>query len=214
MAGILPELPDLHYLIVGKGPDEPRLRALTAELGIGAAVTFVGYVPDDQLPDFYNLCDLFVMPNRQEEEDGDIEGFGMIFMEASAAGKAVVGGRSGGTADAVQHGVTGFLVNPQDVDELTATLKLLLASVDLRQKLGLAGSRRARAEFGWQSRARMLREISEAIVEKSRQPRAAISRRCTLSGSTFGVRSGPDIPNRRLLRRSHRRSCGTSCGAS
>jgi len=166
-ARILPEFPDLHYLIVGKGPDEQRLRALTAELGLGAAVTFVGYVPDEQLPDFYNLCDLFVMPNRQEE-DGDIEGFGMIFMEASAAAKAVVGGRSGGTADAVQHGVTGFLVNPEDVDELTATLKLLLSNADLRRKLGLAGARRARADFGWQSRAHMLREVSQAIVEKSR----------------------------------------------
>jgi len=168
VARILSDLPDVRYLIVGTGPEEGRLRTLAAELGIDAAVTFVGYVPDDRLCDYYNLCDVFVMPNRQEE-DGDIEGFGMIFIEANACGRAVIGGRSGGTADAVQHGVSGFLVDPLDLDELTATLKLLLANAELRQKLGLAGLRRARAEFGWQSRARMLRQVCEAVVEQSRR---------------------------------------------
>lgn len=167
VARLLPQAPDIHYLIVGTGPDEHRLRALARELGINSAVTFVGYVPDERLPDFYNLCDVFVMPNRQET-DGDIEGFGMIFMEASAAAKAVIAGRSGGTADAVQHGVTGFLVNPEDVEELTATLKLLLANTELRQRLGRAGSRRAREDFSWRSRAQMLREVSDEIVHRAR----------------------------------------------
>jgi phosphatidylinositol alpha-1,6-mannosyltransferase len=168
----------VHYLIVGTGPDEPRLRGLAAELGIGAAVTFAGYVSEDRLPDLYNLCDLFVMPNR-EEAGGDIEGFGMIFLEASAAGKPVVGGRSGGTADAIVHGVTGFLVDPEDVDELAATLQLLLANADLRETLGRAGRHRARSEFGWGSRAAMLREVSRAVVDRARRgvaPAAARTR--------------------------------------
>jgi phosphatidylinositol alpha-1,6-mannosyltransferase len=168
VARILPDFPNLHYLIVGTGPDEQRLRKLIAELGIGGAVTLLGYVPDDQLPDFYHSCDVFTMPNR-EEENGDIEGFGMIFMEASAAGKPVVGGRSGGTADAVLHGVTGMLVNPKEVDDVAATLKLLFGNPDLRRRLGSAGSRRAREEFRWSTRAELLRHLSDEIVQKSRR---------------------------------------------
>jgi phosphatidylinositol alpha-1,6-mannosyltransferase len=90
----------------------------------------------------------------------------MVFLEANAAGKAVVGGQSGGTADSIQHGVTGLMVNPQDVDEVASALKRLLTNTPLRQKLGDAGLRRAREEFSWGSRARKLRQVSSQILQE------------------------------------------------
>jgi len=130
-------------------------------------VTFVGDVSNAKLPEFYNLCDLFVMANR-EATDRDIETFGMVFLEANAVGKAVVGGRSGGTADSILHGVTGFLVNSEDVDEIASVLRRLLTNAPLRRELGEGGLRRARDEFSWKSRAALLRGISREIVEAAR----------------------------------------------
>jgi phosphatidyl-myo-inositol dimannoside synthase len=167
LARILPRIPDAVYVIVGKGPERARLEQLAAELNISQAVRFVGYVPEEDLADFYNLCDVFIMMNH-EEENGDIEGFGMVFLEASATGKAVIGGRSGGTADSVVHGVTGFLVEPDDADGLAAKLSSVLENGDLRKRLGGAGLRRANAEFSWKTRAESLRELSRSIVERER----------------------------------------------
>jgi phosphatidylinositol alpha-1,6-mannosyltransferase len=159
---ILSDLPNLVFLIIGRGESEQKLRQLVAEQKLDDVVRFIGYVPDEKLPNFYAAADLFVMPNR-EEGNGDIEGFGMVFLEANACGKAVVGGRSGGTEESVVHGVTGMLVNPDDIDELAATLKLLLLNQDLRHRMGNAGLRRARSEYSWAERGRMLHDISANI---------------------------------------------------
>jgi phosphatidylinositol alpha-1,6-mannosyltransferase len=166
LAKVLPSLPHTTYLIVGKGGEKERLEQLAAELGISHAVRFVGYVPEENLADFYNLCDAFVMMNH--EENGDIEGFGMVFLEASAAGKAVIGGRSGGTSDSVEHGTTGFLVEPDSVEELVETLRLVLQDTELKNRLGMAGMQRARADFSWETRAAQLRDVSKMIVEQKR----------------------------------------------
>lgn len=170
LARILNEVPNVRYLIVGKGPERARLEALARELAIRDVVEFVGSVSDDKLPQFYNLCDVFVMPNRFES-DGDIEGFGMVFLEASATCKPVVAGRTGGTAEAILDGVTGFLVDPQDVDELSAALKKLILNPALRYEMGSAGRRRAQTEFCWQPRAHDLRRLSSEILERVGQRR-------------------------------------------
>jgi phosphatidylinositol alpha-1,6-mannosyltransferase len=109
------------------------------------------------------------MPNREQE--GDIEGFGMVFLEASAAGKPVVGGRSGGVYDSIVEGVTGLLVNPEDVDELASKLRQLILDRGLRQRLGSAGLQRAKTEFSWETRARRLREIGKDIADRFRASR-------------------------------------------
>jgi phosphatidylinositol alpha-1,6-mannosyltransferase len=159
------EIPAAHYLIVGTGPEEPRLRQMVSEAGLGERVTFAGYVPAEQLPDIYNLCDIMMMPNRQES-DGDVEGFGIVFLEANAAGKPVIGGRSGGAIEAIAEGKTGFLVNPEDSNELALILRRLLLDQSLRQELGLLGARRAQTEFSWASRAEILRNLNLAILGK------------------------------------------------
>jgi phosphatidylinositol alpha-1,6-mannosyltransferase len=174
IARLTRELPDAVYLIVGRGPEEQRLQKLAAELGIMDAVRFAGHVPEELLPDCYNLCDVFAMLNR-EEANGDLEGFGMVFLEANATGKPVIGGRSGGTADAIVEGKTGFRVDASQLDELTATLRMLLTDTNLRCQLGNAGRDRVQREFQWRDRARMLHDASMEICKaRSREKRTAV----------------------------------------
>ena len=153
------EFPNAHYLIAGTGPEEARLKHIVKENRLEGRVTFVGFVTAECLPELYNLCDFLLLANR-EEADGDVEGFGMVFLEANAAGKAVIGGRNGGAVEAVQDGVTGLLVNPDDELELVAALRQLLSDSELRDRLGKAGLQRARSEFHWRSKALELRDVN------------------------------------------------------
>jgi phosphatidyl-myo-inositol dimannoside synthase len=174
MAHLTRELPDAVYLIVGRGPEEQKLQNLAAELGIMDSVRFAGHVPEELLPDCYNLCDVFAMLNR-EEANGDLEGFGMVFLEANAMRKPVIGGRSGGTADAIVEGKTGFRVDATQLDELTVTLRTLLTDSNLRRRLGNAGRHRVERDFQWQDRARKLHDVSAEICKaRSGEKRAAV----------------------------------------
>lgn len=153
----------IRYLIVGKGPEEERLRQLSNSLGLDSIVEFVGFVPDSQLNAYYNLCDAFVMPNR-EQQDGDIEGFGMVFIEANAAGKPVIAGNSGGTKEAVVHNQTGFLVEPDNFEKLAETLLLLVQNPELCVRIGDAGRNRAVQQFNWRDRTQVLHELTMQLV--------------------------------------------------
>jgi phosphatidylinositol alpha-1,6-mannosyltransferase len=163
MARLTGGLHDCVYLIAGEGPEEESLRRMAAELGIQENVIFLGRVSSERLPDIFNLCDVFVMPNY-EAAGGDIEGFGMVFLEANAAGKPVIGGRSGGSVDAVVDGETGVLVDGTNIDELAGALERLLQDGNLRARLGSAGLARAREHFSWAARAQHLREINRRIL--------------------------------------------------
>jgi len=174
LARIRHNIPPFQYLIVGEGPEKAAITALAGELGLSEQVTLAGKAQDERLADIYNLGDLFVLANRVVE--GDLEGFGMVFLEANAAGKAVLGGRTGGTSEAVLDGSTGMLVDPESVDEIAGALHLLLSNADLRQRLGSAGLRRARAEFSWPLRARMLREVCQTVLRRRRSSDAVASR--------------------------------------
>jgi phosphatidylinositol alpha-1,6-mannosyltransferase len=164
VARINRDFPDLKYLIVGEGPERHGLESLTKELGLSQVVNFLGNVPNERLPEFYNLCDVFVMANGRTLE-GDIETFGMVFVEANAVGKPVVAGRCGGATEAVIDGSTGLLVDPEDIDQLEAALKLVLSNKELREKLGSAGLRRAQVDFDWKSRAKALHQVSQDILK-------------------------------------------------
>jgi phosphatidyl-myo-inositol dimannoside synthase len=169
VAGLANEFPNLKYLVVGSGPDRPALEQLARELNVAERVVFTGHVPEADLADFYALGDVMVMPNRRES-GGDLEGFGMSFVEANAVGRPVVGGRSGGAEEAVAEHVSGLLLeDPRSVEELVSVLRLLLGSQDLRQRMGTAGAQRARQEFGWQGRAERIRQISREVVNRTRQ---------------------------------------------
>lgn len=164
---VLKSVPDFKYLVVGSGPEETRLRNLVRELGIHRSVRFTGDVPHHQLADFYRAGDVFCMVN-QRDASGDIESFGMVFIEAGASGKAVIGGRSGGTAQSIVDKQTGFLCEPSDSAQLSQMLLLLLGSADLRGRLGEAGLTRARRDFDWDVRARQLLEVHQGMTEERR----------------------------------------------
>jgi phosphatidylinositol alpha-1,6-mannosyltransferase len=132
-------------------------------LNLERNVVFVGNIDHDEICDYYNLCDVFVMINRLESS-GDVESFGMVFTEANAVGKPAVGGRSGGASEAVVDGETGFLADPENATEVADRLLLLLENEELRQRMGQAGLRRVRTDFNWNTRAKTLREISMEMV--------------------------------------------------
>ncbi len=134
----------VHYLIVGTGPYRALLEELVRTLGLEAHVTFTGPVDNDHLVAHYQLCDVFVMPNR-ELADHDTEGFGLVFLEANACGKAVIGGRAGGAVEAVREGQNGLLVDGGNPAEIATAILRLLDDSELRQRLEQQGLAIARA---------------------------------------------------------------------
>lgn len=152
------DYPNLRYLIVGKGPDEQRLRTLARDAAVEDVVEFVGFVPDEMVNKYYNLADLVVMPNRNNQ--GDMEGFGMVFLEANAAGKPVIAGRSGGAGEAIADGETGLLVDSSSEDAVYQGIRMLALNSRLRSQFGEAGRLRAVRDFDWDSRAELLHEVS------------------------------------------------------
>jgi phosphatidylinositol alpha-1,6-mannosyltransferase len=159
--------PDLHYLVVGEGPERERLERLAADLGVERRVTFTGHLDDADLPACYAASDLFVMVSRERPECGDVEGFGIVYLEASASGRAVVAGRSGGVGDAVEDGCSGLLVRPDDPVALTRAIRRLLDDDDLRRRLARAGERRVREQFSREGGQAALAEVLDELVRAS-----------------------------------------------
>jgi phosphatidylinositol alpha-1,6-mannosyltransferase len=151
MPRILEVIPTAMYLIAGpeQGSFSDRLRDLAEKLGVGPAVVFAGSLSLSDVPLYYNACDVYVMPSRELAKAGDTEGFGITFLEANACGKPVVGGRSGGVADALEDGVTGSLVDPSDPEEVAYQLIRLLSDADLAQRMGRAGRERVLTSYTW-----------------------------------------------------------------
>jgi len=108
---VLRQVPNARYLLVGKGPDRTRIEALIAESGVQDAVILAGFVPDAELIDYYNLCDIFAMPSKAE-------GFGIVYLEALACGKPVLAGNKDGSRDAIADGELGILLDPDDTDAI------------------------------------------------------------------------------------------------
>ncbi|MBS0551839.1 MAG: glycosyltransferase, partial [Proteobacteria bacterium] len=115
---------DVHYAIIGIGEDDAYLKALAEQTGVSDRVHFLGHVPMEDLPRWYNACDLFVLANR--DIAGDTEGFGIVFLEAAACGKAAIAGKAGGTGSAVIEGVTGIRVDANSSQSLLVALSRIL----------------------------------------------------------------------------------------
>jgi phosphatidylinositol alpha-1,6-mannosyltransferase len=158
---LLRTVPDASYLIVGRGRCRAELEQLATALGVRDRVIFAGGVSNDDLPHVFALSDVFVMPSRQELKA--VEGFGLVFLEAAACGKPVVGGRSGGIPDAIVDGVTGFLVHPTDHEDIARGLARLLTDEELATRLGQQGRRRVVEEFAWGRVASRVQEILQSV---------------------------------------------------
>ena len=140
-------VPEVVYLIGGAGPDRPRLEALIRETGVADRVRFLGKIPEAELPDHFRACDVFVMPSRLAPPQ--VEGFGLVFLEANACGKPVIGARTGGIPDAIAEGETGLLVAPDDVAGLADAMTRVLADPALAHRLGERGRTRVLEGFTW-----------------------------------------------------------------
>ena len=172
LAQVVRRIPDVTYLIVGDGPYRDDLDRLARAAGVRDRVVFAGRVDADGLPAIYALSDVFVMPSRVRPAACDVEGFGLVFLEANACGKPVIGGRTGGIPEAIVDGKTGFLVEPESVGDIAERLGTVLTDRELAAEMGRQGRTRVKAHFSWADAAAQVQELVTAMVDRAARVRA------------------------------------------
>jgi phosphatidylinositol alpha-1,6-mannosyltransferase len=146
--------PSVHLTVIGSGNDERRL--LTLADPYGDRVRFYPQLEDVERNAWYAAADAFVLPTR--DEGIDVEGFGIVFLEAALAGLPAVAGKSGGVTEAVIHEETGLLVDPLDPKAIAAAIHRLMDDRSFAMKLGTQGRVRAERDFRWEDRVKLLAE--------------------------------------------------------
>jgi phosphatidylinositol alpha-1,6-mannosyltransferase len=139
----------LVYMVVGKGPYEPRLRRLAAELRVESNVRWLGFVAEENLPETYSASDLFVLCTRDAPEERSVEGFGLAFLEAQSCGTPVVGTRTGGIPSAISDGEGGWLIERDDRKALADIIRTLVHSPELFRTAGTQARQRVLREHTW-----------------------------------------------------------------
>jgi phosphatidylinositol alpha-1,6-mannosyltransferase len=171
LPAIAQAVPDVRYLVVGEGPDLERLQRLAAGLGLQNRVSFLGRRTVAEIVSLYNLADLFVLLTR--EEPPDVEGFGLVFLEAAACGLPSLGGRSGGIPEAIEDGRTGWLVDPRDPRTIAATIIDLLKSPE-RMRRASEQCLRTAPERTWE-------RVAERIMQEMARGRRAAPETSTVA---------------------------------
>jgi len=165
IAQLRPNNPDLQLVAVGGGDDLPRLVELAASLGLSDCVHFFPGLSREQIAGCYSRADIFALPSTGE-------GFGLVFLEAMAFAKPVVGAAFGGTMDVVKDGVNGLLVPPRDMQRLSDALSTLLHDEPLRARLGQAGAEIVGAKYCFQSFRENLRQIVAECISSGTERRS------------------------------------------
>lgn len=159
---VLRHHPDSQYVVVGDGEQKRQLMQLADQLEIGHAIRFEGRVPHENLIHYYNACDVFVMPSKTERPD--VEGFGIVFLEANACEKPVIGTFSGGIPSAVVNGETGILVEERDHRALASSISDLFTDTERAQMMGRKGRTRVLEEANWdRTAAKIIRHMENKI---------------------------------------------------
>ena len=155
-------VPNVQFVVAGDGDDRPRLEKLARESGVAERVIFLGSLPaaSSELQFSYSNCEIFALPSKGE-------GFGLVFLEAMAFGKPVVGGAHGGTLDVIQDGITGFLVSHGNVDQLANALTNLLTNDQLRNEMGERARERVRTQYLFGNFASELERVLRSPAEKN-----------------------------------------------
>ncbi|MDX2682544.1 glycosyltransferase family 4 protein [Streptomyces sp. NY05-11A] len=159
MPRILAAEPEAVLLIVGGGPYDKDLRRLASETGVADSVRFTGSVPWSQLPAHYGAGDVFAMPCRTRRGGLDVEGLGIVYLEASATGLPVVAGDSGGAPDAVLDGETGWVVRGGSPAEAAERIAVLLGDAELRRRMGERGRQWVEEKWRWDLLAEKLKTL-------------------------------------------------------
>ncbi|MCD4705800.1 glycosyltransferase family 4 protein [bacterium] len=156
MSKIKKEIPNIVYIIAGGDAYyKKNLIELSKKFLITDKVIFMPNAKDEKIKALYDLCDLFIMPCRQINED--VEGFGIVYLEANCFSKPVIGGKSGGAIEAIIHNKTGLLVNPLDTNEISNAIIKLLKNKNLAKELGENGRQRVRQEFNWKKQTKKIK---------------------------------------------------------
>jgi phosphatidylinositol alpha-1,6-mannosyltransferase len=150
LPAILSSVPDAHLIFVGEGPYKDYLVKRASELKVMQAITFIGRIQYAQLPRYICVGDIFAMPSRSRLAGLEVEGLGIVYLEASACGLAVIGGKSGGAPDAVLEGETGFAVDGTSPQEVASAAIKLLNDPALAQQMGARGRKWIIEEWRWE----------------------------------------------------------------
>ncbi|MGA1099081.1 MAG: glycosyltransferase family 4 protein [Candidatus Nanopelagicales bacterium] len=158
---VLQRNPSAHLLFSGGGPYKQKLLRKVNSKNLQNSVTFLGTLTQKELAAFYGMSNVFAMPNRTRNFGLDVEGLGMVFLEAAACGIPTIGGRAGGVPDALIDEATGYLVNPKKREELLAKLDLLLQNPNLAKSMGSTGRDWVVKNWQWASRREQLKQLLE-----------------------------------------------------
>jgi phosphatidylinositol alpha-1,6-mannosyltransferase len=150
MPKILEKIPDAHLLMVGQGPYLEHLAKLVAINNLSEHVSFIGRIQYAELPEYICAGDVFAMPSRSRLAGLEVEGLGIVYLEASACGLPVVAGASGGAPDAVVQGVTGLVVDGNNLDEIAEAIASLLNDPQAAQRMGSAGRQWIVENWRWE----------------------------------------------------------------
>ena len=164
IALLRPRLPNLLYAIVGDGAERSPLEERVRQAGVAEHVRFHGALDDQQLVRAYQQCDVFALPNRTV--DGDLEGFGMVLLEAQACARPVLAGDSGGTSEALCDGESGVIVDCTSPRTLAAAVGALLEDGARRERMGAAGRRRMVEHFDFDRRAALAVEVLARVRQR------------------------------------------------
>ena len=149
----LPEIlkvhPNAHVLMVGEGPYREHLQKLTFDLDVANYITFIGRIQYKELPRFICAGDIFAMPSRSRLAGLEVEGLGIVYLEASSCGLPVIAGKSGGAPDAVHEGMTGFAVDGTSVKDISQAINNLLADPAKARAMGEAGRKWIYENWRW-----------------------------------------------------------------
>ena len=149
MPAIIKDVPEAHILMIGEGPYRSYLENRVKALGLQERVTFIGRIQYADLPQYICAGDLFVMPSRSRLAGLEVEGLGIVYLEASACGLPVIAGNSGGAPDAVLERETGLVVDGTQKSEVAAAVVELLLDPDRSKSMGIAGRQWIIQEWGW-----------------------------------------------------------------
>jgi len=181
LASIREQIPNAVYLIVGDGPEREELERLAREKGVADHVIFAGSAPEGTLAKYYNLCDVFIMPSRYMETKGDVEGFGIVYLEAASCLKPVIGGDSGGVREAVLDGETGLLVDPSSVSSITDAVVKLYEDRNLAFTLATKGYVRAKSQFHYRAITKGFDAMVSAVTAAKKKGLLALYRKSKAS---------------------------------
>lgn len=150
MPQILQSVPNAHLLLVGEGPYRSHLEKLANKLSLNESITFVGRILYDKLPNYLSAADVFVMPSRSRFFGLEVEGLGIVYLEASACGIPVIAGNSGGAPDAVLEGVTGLCVNGTDISQIANAVIEICSDAGRASQMGSAGRNWIVDQWRWE----------------------------------------------------------------